>query len=216
VVSLSCDTFAVAQGGVTWCISPLLALAADQETKINAGSNTTITAIHIDAYRSPVAQKLLRDCITSLSLSSPTTTIILSSPQAIMHNSNYWSILHTLIRKRLLVLLAIDEIHLFVQFGLYFRSKFLQLRTLLFNRVRLANHRTRLPVLFMTATATAPFIRHLQLITGLWPSPIGMQCCSVCIKVRLNASVLNFVHKSIHPLCPLSTTASKQCLAVVW
>jgi hypothetical protein len=28
--------------------------------------------------------------------------------------------LNTLIRKRLLVLLAIDEIHLFVQFGLYF------------------------------------------------------------------------------------------------
>ena len=99
--------------------------------------------------------------------------------------------LYTLIRKRLLVLLAIDEIHLFVQFGLYFRSEFLQLRTLLFDRVRLPNHRTRIPVLFMTATATAPLIRHLQLITGIsfgrsnifWPSPIGMQCRSVCIKV---------------------------------
>jgi hypothetical protein len=71
----------------------------------------------------------------------------------------------------------------------------------------------------MTATATAPLIHHLQLITGLsfkpsyvfWPSPIGMQCRSVCIKVRLNASALNFMHKSIHPLC-LSTTASKQWL----
>jgi hypothetical protein len=127
--------------------------------------------------------------------------------------------LSTLIRKRLLVLLVINEIHLFVQFGLYFQSEFLQLRTLLFDRVRLSNHRTCMPVLFMTATTTAPMIRHLQLITGLsfnrsnifWPSPIGMQCRSVCIKVRLNASVLNFVHKSIHPLC-LSTTASKQWL----
>jgi hypothetical protein len=71
----------------------------------------------------------------------------------------------------------------------------------------------------MTATATAPMIHHLQLIMGLsfetsnifWPSPIGMQCHSVCIKVRLNASVLNFVHKSVHPLC-LSITASKQWL----
>jgi len=53
VDSLVRDTFAVAQGGVTWCISsPLLSLAADQETKINAGSNTTITAIHIDACHS--------------------------------------------------------------------------------------------------------------------------------------------------------------------
>ena len=48
-------------------------------------------------------------------------------------------------------------------------------------------------------------------LCGHVPSPIGMQCRSVCIKVRLNASVLNFVHKSIHPLC-LSTTASKQWL----
>jgi superfamily II DNA helicase RecQ len=77
--SLVRDTFAVAQGGVMWCISPLLSLAADQETKINAGSNTTITAIHIDAYRSPATRKkLLRHRITSLSLSSPNTTIILS------------------------------------------------------------------------------------------------------------------------------------------
>jgi superfamily II DNA helicase RecQ len=153
--SLMRDTFAIAQGGATWCISPLLSLAADQETKVNAGSNTTITAIHIDAYHSPAAQKLLRDHITSLSLSSPTTPIILSSPQAIVHNSIYRSMLHTLIRKRLLVLLVIDGIHLFVQFGLYFQSKFLQLRTLLFDRVRLSNHQTRMPVLFMTATATA-------------------------------------------------------------
>ena len=71
----------------------------------------------------------------------------------------------------------------------------------------------------MTATATAPMTHHLQLITGLpfetsnifWPSLIGMQCRSVCIKVRRNASVLNFVHQSIHPLC-LSITASKQWL----
>jgi superfamily II DNA helicase RecQ len=53
--SLVHDTFAVAQGGVTWCILPLLSLAPDQVTKINAGSNTTTTAIHIDAYRSPAA-----------------------------------------------------------------------------------------------------------------------------------------------------------------
>jgi superfamily II DNA helicase RecQ len=118
--SLVRDTFAVAQGGVTWCLSPLLSLAADQETKINAGSNTTITAIHIDAYRSPAAQKLLCDHIMALSLSSPNTTIILSSPQAIVHNSIYQSMLNTLIKKRLLILLAIDEIHLFVQFGQYF------------------------------------------------------------------------------------------------
>jgi superfamily II DNA helicase RecQ len=52
--------------------------------------------------------------------------------------------LHALIRKRLLVLLSIDEIHLFVQFGLYFRSEFLQLRTLLFDRVRLPNHCARM------------------------------------------------------------------------
>jgi len=51
--SITRDAFAACQGGVTWSISPLLALGADQESKINTNAkqldNQKIVAIHLFA-----------------------------------------------------------------------------------------------------------------------------------------------------------------------
>jgi hypothetical protein len=52
--SLVCDVFASGRGGVTWCIGPLLALGADQESKINKRSLSNdgkTFALHLDEYR---------------------------------------------------------------------------------------------------------------------------------------------------------------------
>jgi hypothetical protein len=49
--SLVRDTFAVTQGGITWCITPLLSLSADQKSKINmktSENDDLALAVHLD------------------------------------------------------------------------------------------------------------------------------------------------------------------------
>ena len=84
--------------------------------------------------------------------------------------------------KKKLNLLVIDEAHLFVQFGLYFRDEFLALKDSLFKTIICNEIGTLVPILFMTATATKRTIDHLTLMTDLsftsqncfWPSAEGM------------------------------------------
>jgi superfamily II DNA helicase RecQ len=57
--SLVRDAFAAGRGGISWCIGPLLALGADQESKINKRSISNdgrTFAIHLDAYCSVLQQ----------------------------------------------------------------------------------------------------------------------------------------------------------------
>ena len=48
------DPFAARQGRISWCISPLLSLGADQVIKINAtsinGDGDAVVAFHIDQH----------------------------------------------------------------------------------------------------------------------------------------------------------------------
>jgi hypothetical protein len=51
--SLVRDTFAATQGGITWRITPLLSLSADQKAKINikaSRNDDSILAIHLDEF----------------------------------------------------------------------------------------------------------------------------------------------------------------------
>lgn len=81
------DCFVTAQGGITWSVSPLLSLGANQEAKINEkaiqGPNQVIKAIHLDNYRKPEEQKGIAERLTKLGKDSRVTIIILSSPQVI-------------------------------------------------------------------------------------------------------------------------------------
>jgi hypothetical protein len=85
--SLVRDGFVTAQGGITWSISPLLSLGANQEAKINEkaiqGLNQVIKAIHLDNYRKPEEQKGIAERLSKLGKDSRVTIIILSSPQVI-------------------------------------------------------------------------------------------------------------------------------------
>jgi superfamily II DNA helicase RecQ len=134
--SLVRDTFAVAYGGITWCISPLLSLAADQVTKLQQqAALSSIVAIHLEKHTQD-ASKLRQLCLQLASIpnSSSSTIIVFSSPQFLVDNLLVRNLFCTLSlnhddsKKNGLTLLAIDEVHLFAQFGLYFRDEFLQLR----------------------------------------------------------------------------------------
>jgi hypothetical protein len=81
---------------------------------------------------------------------------------------------------------CVDELHLFVQFGLWFRSEFSALRIILFDKLKSSDDSTttlHLPILFMSATCNNATVEQLTLLTGFtftadnvfWPSILGMQ-----------------------------------------
>jgi superfamily II DNA helicase RecQ len=163
--SLVRDAFAAGRFGISWCIGPLLALGADQESKINKRSISNdgrTFAIHLDAYRSVSQQTGIWTEINKYSRQSNLSVVILSSPQVIQQ------MFLTLLNSGSLQQLCIDEAHLFVQFGLYFRDEFLQLKEHVFQKcLRNKNRKcTKIPVLFMTAKATKTILDQLERLTG--------------------------------------------------
>ena len=189
--SLVCDTFAVGQGGITWCVSPLLSLSADQVTNINLKANPDTVAFHLDAIKERTVQVSLTKYI--LSLPSNLTVIILLSPQALTlpSYSRYQQFLWCVWTGKL-KLFSFDEVHLFVSFGLYFRDEFLALREAIFPMLTAAS----IPILLMTATMTMPMLEHLQDMTGLnilpcnvfWPSALGQQCRHITLCAFINGN----------------------------
>jgi superfamily II DNA helicase RecQ len=165
------DVFSVLNAGVSLTITPLLSLGADQEEKVNAAKSTmmfgTIAAIHLDKIWAKHEQEsIIKDILSQLSMSN-TTTFLFSAPQAIVKEGSLWmGLLEALINKNRLPMVCVDEVHLFVYFGLTFRKEFKHLKTL-FNRLKICNKKesldpskkleicqTKIPILFMTATCS--------------------------------------------------------------
>jgi superfamily II DNA helicase RecQ len=61
-----------------------------------------------------------------------------------------------------LQLLCVNEAHLFIQFGLFIHEEFIQLKVLLFEKLLLTptSAYTKIPVLFITATANQTIINY--------------------------------------------------------
>ena len=128
--SLVRDTFAIAHGGITWCISPLLYVAADQVMKLQqqAALSSTV-ALHLDEHTQDIS-KLRQLCLqlASIPKASSLTIVLFSSPQILVHNLLVRKLFRILFlktddsNKKGLTPFAIDEVHLFAQFGLYLTS----------------------------------------------------------------------------------------------
>jgi superfamily II DNA helicase RecQ len=184
--SIARDSFAAGQGNVSWCISPLLSLGADQVIKINANSangDGAVVAFHLDHYRQPAQQRSICQRISQITGVSNTTVCITSSPQALVNNKLYYGLYRDLLRNDLLKLLTVDELQLFVQFGRRFRNEFFALKDKVFAPISLSGgKRSKIPILFMTATATKTILEQTTLLTGLtfckrnifWPGPSHM------------------------------------------
>jgi superfamily II DNA helicase RecQ len=115
------DVYSVMCAGVSLTINPLLSLGADQTEKNwkNASQNGgPVHWFHLNELRCPQAQRLLSERKLSLSVDTHTTIFIFSSPQALVKNKVWRTMIDSLIAKRLLSMLCVDEVHLFVQFEL--------------------------------------------------------------------------------------------------
>ena len=154
---LARDTFAAGQSGVSVCICPLLALGADQVSKINAHScvgDGSIRAYHLDAFKDTLLQQQFCDQICGVSRESQTTIILMTSPHALIRNKKFYEMFLKLLRQKTLTLLTVDELQLFVSFGLRFRPEFYALKNKVFSLLKTSDDsdaETKIPVLFMTA-----------------------------------------------------------------
>jgi ATP-dependent DNA helicase RecQ len=156
--SLLRDVCGIILGSVTLTIVPLLSVGADQTLKVNSRALPdvlSVGAFHLDEL-SPSKFETLHSLIADLGPSGTKSIVLFSSPQALLKPSGR-RLLDLIFERKILRLIAVDEVHLFLHFAISFRSEFKALRPVLFDRVRATpSSRTKLlsTVLFMTATCT--------------------------------------------------------------
>jgi superfamily II DNA helicase RecQ len=195
--SLVRDTAAFILGGVCLTISPLLVLGSDQSSKLKTmiQAGTGIKVVHLDEIPAgSVQEKQLFQDIDNLSPSPEKTLLLFSSPQRISDSESWTKELPRMIHAEVLTMVCVDEAHLYVMHGLYFRPKFFKLKEILFDKMKNSN----IPVVFMTATATKDMIGHIKQLSGLeilsenitWPSSEGIQRRDVIVEVCWKEQVI--------------------------
>ena len=122
--------------GVTVIIQPTLALCANQLSKIDFANVTdyAIVGIECDSIKSTSCFELLENTLLNLGSSTTANIYLFVSPETLLKN-NWMTLLETLIQKKIMRLLVIDEVHLFVEFGMSFRKSICDLKKVLFDKL---------------------------------------------------------------------------------
>jgi hypothetical protein len=188
-------------GGVVLTIVPLLSLGANQCDSLLrnvAERGLPVEAYHLDEYKDEAANDRIQQKLLLLPTDPDGTTFIFSSPQKLVQNLRWQKTFKTLFDRHLLRLVAVDECHLFCDFGLSFRSEFFALKSILFDHLSGV-----IPVLFMTATASRKTVDQLTTLTGLcfsiprdilWPSHhTGVARRQIYVQLMINDSPLKFL-----------------------
>jgi hypothetical protein len=213
------DTFAAAHGGIHWSVSPLLSLTADQESKLNASAiqdDGAVIAVNLDLYRTPKQRSAVLDSIRSLPPNTSTTVMIFSSPQALTDIKQYSEFFKDLTDfespngGHKLRSFTVDEVHLFCQFGMYFRSEFLRMKSAVFQRLqdKRSNdaYTTHCPILVMTGTCNKTVVNQFEKMSGVtfhkptnifWPNAAGMRRRTAAIRLHVTTHVQKVLNSEI-------------------
>jgi hypothetical protein len=151
-------------------------------------------------------------------INTDTTVFPFSSPHAIVNNQVWRPMIDSLIAKRLLSMLCIDEVHLVVQFGHTFRQEFALLQLVLFKKLQVLQvspsaelsrfHTSTVPVLFMMATCNQTMVEQIGKLSGLrshcsssifWLSADAMHHRNVCLRVAYTTYPLTTLKKLVGP-----------------
>ena len=120
-------TLSSVDGGVSIIIQNTLALGSDQCSKIkllSSPSSKPIKTFQLDVFKnSDDLETLCSEILQHCTSNTVTSVIVFTSPEALL-KPVVLRFVESLIAKDLLRLFCIDEIHLFVQFGLSFRKSF--------------------------------------------------------------------------------------------
>ena len=121
--------------GVLLTIVPLLALGADQTSKVVTKSiqnSGDVLAVHLDEIHNLSDQERLIKSILLLPLNPRKTIMLLSLPQKIVNDKIWMVSIKKIIENRLLILVFVDEVRLFIHYGISFRTEFAMLFSTLF------------------------------------------------------------------------------------
>ena len=176
------QTASVVSSGVTIIIELTLALSSDQSSKFTHATNVQSVVVHAyqldfqknDNQRNLLANNLLR-VLQQKAISDISTGVVLfillASPETMLLSA-WTKLVDEMVSVKMLNILCLDEVHLFIDFGLFFRRKFLSLRDAVFNKL-IKPHANRnmpstasadliMPLLCMTATLNPNLLHLLQ------------------------------------------------------
>ena len=185
------QTASVVTNGVSIIIEPTLALSSDQASKFEKASKDfggLVYSYQLDLYKKEdERQRLSTDILSVMHDKKAQDTqigiesfVLFTSPEALVLPV-WMRLVDELINIEMLNLICIDEVHLFIEFGLSFRKDFLSLRDNLFNKIQQRNTSTnesfnstsghgtilKLPFLCMTATCNTQLLHLLQAMTKI-------------------------------------------------
>ena len=119
--SLVRDIHSVIFRGVLLTILPLLALGAEQSSKVLLKATQTsgdVLPVYLDEVHSPADKKKLISSILALPTDTRKTVMLFSSPQKIVNDKEWKRYIEKIIKLELLRFFCVDEAHLFVHYGL--------------------------------------------------------------------------------------------------
>ena len=140
--SLVRDVHSTIFRGISLTMVPVLSLGADLALKVRQKASQVcgrVSSIHIDEIQNLTDAKRIIDSIEALPLNTMKTVMLFASPQALVDKPYWKKFIAGLIDSKMLRLIAVDEIQLFVHYGLSFRSQFAMLSTTIFKQIKLAD-----------------------------------------------------------------------------
>jgi hypothetical protein len=207
------DVCALLLGGCCLTIVPLLSLAADQTEKNNKlkEKDPRISVFNLDDLQDKTTNDELRRQLANMDANADGTVFLFSSPQKIANNPEWQDTIKTMVSKGIIRFIAVDECHLYASHGVEFRTEFRSMKPLLFDLVSNSGTATHVPMLFMTATATASIVDDMEKLSGLvfnksndvlWPSSCkDFSRRNVGIQLTFNNSPLQKIKTVVKQVC---------------
>ena len=205
-------TCAVVTGGVTFIIENTLALGSDQASKVPSLVTSSIKEIksyQLDTFKSPVELQSLCDGILShLSSNKMTSFICYTSPETLLNDITV-QFVQKLVTNKQLNLFCIDEIHLFLEFGISFRQIFQTLKSKIVSMFYNKDNTMKLPILLMTATFDLNMFSIIQRMLGLslystnvfWGEASCFKKRHISIKMKYSTQIFKHCTDSISSHC---------------
>ena len=128
--------------GVVIIIEETLALTADQKSKVGQASNTygPVLAYQLDSIKRTNLIDKLKSKLSSMTKDTNVTISLYTSPECLAREP--WKLIAIgLINRQVLKLVCVDEIQLFVMFGVTFRKEFTLLKQSFSNIFLIQTHR---------------------------------------------------------------------------